>query len=84
MLLMITTQGNMLRWLLLVLIVVSGCQSLPAQHNPEESDRGKARLIGPVATVKVESTYLNGKMINGWNRNVRFTKNLYMTNPEDS
>lgn len=55
----------MLHRLLLVLIVVSGCQSLPAQQT-DESDRGKARLVGPVATVKVESTYFkreNGKWV---------------------
>jgi hypothetical protein len=56
----------MLQRILLLLIVAFGCQTLFAQQPSDNSDREKAGLIGPVATIKVESTYFkreNGKLV---------------------
>ncbi len=46
-----------LQRILLWLLMGVGCQPLLAQQTPNQSDREKVGLIGPVATVKVESTY---------------------------
>jgi hypothetical protein len=43
--------------MLVCLLLVLGCQSLLAQAPSTKSDREKAGLIGPVAKIKVESTY---------------------------
>ena len=56
----------MLQRIILVLIVALGCQALLAQQTSNKSDREKAGLVGPVATIKVESTHLereNGKVV---------------------
>ena len=53
------------RLFLCLFIAVAG-QSLLAQETSNKSDREKAGLIGPVATIKVESTYFkreNGKSV---------------------
>jgi hypothetical protein len=42
---------------LLCLLIAVACQPLLAGQAPNQSDREKAGLIGPVATIKVESTY---------------------------
>ncbi len=53
----------MLRQLLLLLVVAFAGNALCVQQTPDKSDREKAGLIGPVASIKVESTYY--KMENG-------------------
>jgi hypothetical protein len=47
----------MLRQLLLLIVVAFAGKALWAQQTPDKSDRDKAGLIGPVASIKVESTY---------------------------
>ncbi len=47
----------MLQRTILLLIFASSCPSLLAQQTSGKVDREKAGLIGPVATIKVESTY---------------------------
>jgi hypothetical protein len=54
------------RRLFLCLFIAVAVQSLLAQETSNKSDREKAGLIGPVAAVKVESTYFkrkNGKLV---------------------
>jgi hypothetical protein len=51
---------NPVRFLLIALIL-SACQGAHPQDSSAKSDREKAGLFGPVATVKVESTALQRK-----------------------
>ena len=54
------------RQLFIFLFIVVAGQSLLAQETSNKSDREKDGLIGPVATIKVESTFFkreNGKLV---------------------
>jgi hypothetical protein len=50
----------------IILLIILGCFQVFTQQPSGKSDRDKERLIGPVAKIKIESTYLrreNGKWV---------------------